>query len=66
MQIGDPVVDKSGLKGRVVALIDQDQFSSDFPKDEWDYLKRGILVETEEIGLVYFESPDGLTQRVES
>lgn len=56
MRIGDAVVDQWGLKGRVVANIDRNEFSAQCPRNEWAYLVRGILVETEEAGLVYYEN----------
>jgi hypothetical protein len=61
MELGDTVVDHSGLKGRVVANIDRAQFSSECPESEWAYLAHGIIVMTNEAGLVHYESADALT-----
>ena len=61
MRLGDTVVDRSGLKGRVVANIDRAEFSPKCPKNEWEYLARGVLVETEEAGLVHYEHAEELT-----
>jgi hypothetical protein len=60
MRLGEAVVDRGGLKGRVVANIDRDEFSAECPRCEWAYLTRGILVETDEAGLVYYENADEL------
>ena len=62
MGLGDAVVDRGGLKGRVVANIDRDEFSPEYPRTEWGYLARGILVHTDEAGIVHYESVDELTQ----
>ena len=61
MRLGDTVIDGAGLRGRVVANIDRDQFSAKCPKNEWAYLTRGVLVDTEEAGLVHYENADALT-----
>ena len=55
MKLGDTLADGSGLKGRVVANIDRDEFSAECPKNEWAYLNRGVLVKTE-AGLVHYEN----------
>lgn len=60
MRVGDTVIDRGGLKGRVVANIDGDEFSPVCPKHEWGYLAHGILVETEEAGLVHYETANEL------
>jgi hypothetical protein len=61
VKLGDAVIDRGGLKGRVVANIDRDEFSAECPKREWDYLSHGVLVNTDEAGLVHYESADELT-----
>lgn len=61
MELGDTVIDRGGLKGRIVADLDRDEFSSECPKSEWSYLNHGVIVMTAEAGLVYYESPDELT-----
>jgi hypothetical protein len=61
MTLGETVVDRGGLKGRVVANIDQDEFSAECPRSEWAYLAQGIIVMTDEAGLVHYEDADELT-----
>jgi hypothetical protein len=61
MRLGDEVMDRSGLRGRVVANIDRNEFSAECPRAKWEYLMRGVLVETDEAGLVHYESADELT-----
>lgn len=61
MELGDTVVDRSGLKGRVVADIDLEKFSADCPRSEWAYLAHGVVVMTDEAGLVHYDCADELT-----
>ena len=44
-----------GLQGVVVANLDTGQFSDAYPKEEWAYLSRGILVLDDQIGLIHIE-----------
>lgn len=60
MELGDKVIDGSGLNGRVVAILDRADFDPACPAGEWQYLLHGILVETEEAGLVHYENVDDL------
>jgi hypothetical protein len=62
MGLGDTVADRGGLKGRIVANIDRDEFSPECPKEQWAYLNHGVLVETEEGGLVHYENAEQLTR----
>ncbi len=52
--IGDTVKIGSDLEGTVVCVIDSGEYSEDFPKSEWDYLKVGFLVYSPETGLVHY------------
>jgi hypothetical protein len=52
------------VKGVVVFSIDTDEYSAEFPESDWEYLGRGIMVQTENDGLVFlekaFSDPDDL------
>ena len=61
VKLGDKVVDVGGMTGLVVANIDRNQFSPEYPSAHWAYLDHGVLVETEEAGLVHYPSPADLT-----
>ena len=58
LQLGHIVIDRGGLKGRVVANIDQGEFSPDCLESEWAYLSRGVVINTAEAGLVHYENAD--------
>jgi hypothetical protein len=57
VEIGDTV--KIGLDvGLVICDIDRDECVDDFEMGDWKYLKRGILVEFQNSGIVHMESPE--------
>ncbi|WP_036168249.1 hypothetical protein [Noviluteimonas dokdonensis] len=49
---GDRVA-ADGLKGKVVAVIDDNLYAPDYPAAEWSYLGEGLIIETEEIGVLH-------------
>jgi hypothetical protein len=53
--IGDRVRFSGGITGTVVFSLDTDEFSPEFPKQDWNYLGSGIMVRTDEAGLVYLK-----------
>ena len=62
-RIGDRVTDGS-ITGTVVGLIGKGEFTSDYPASQWGYLDSGVLMLSEDAGLVHF--PDaGLLRRAE-
>jgi hypothetical protein len=46
------------VTGLVVFSIDTDEYSLEFPKEDWEHLGRGIMVQTENAGLIYIEKLD--------
>jgi len=52
--IGDRVTDGGGLSGTVVCVIETGEFSADYSAAEWVYLETGVMVMTEEAGLVHY------------
>ena len=46
-------VDANGLKGKVVAVIDDGLYAPDYPDAEWSYLGKGLVIETDEIGVLH-------------
>jgi hypothetical protein len=63
IKVGDAVIMDDGLKGVVVCSIDNNLGSAGYPIEKWSYLKQGIMVETEEAGLVYYQ--DGIVRKVD-
>ena len=53
-QVGDEVLIEGRYKGRVVASIDTNTYSADAPKEQWEYLKKGVLINTDFGGLIHY------------
>jgi predicted deacylase len=60
LRIGDHVADGT-LLGTVVAVIETGEFSADYTAASWAYLKVGVLVMTDEAGLIHYPDPARLT-----
>ncbi|HUU93653.1 MAG TPA: hypothetical protein VM238_20875 [Phycisphaerae bacterium] len=57
VRLGDRVI-YAGSPGRVVFVVGSQSFSQEFPGEDWEYLGRGFMLETEAFGLVHPEKPD--------
>ncbi|UXI67873.1 hypothetical protein [Tahibacter amnicola] len=57
VDLGDEVLLATTSHGVVVAVIDEGKFSKEYTSDEWSYLKYGILVKFNELGLVHIDKP---------
>jgi hypothetical protein len=53
IRLGDRVLVANHVAGIVVFSIDTDEYSPEFPKADWEYLRRGIMIQTENNGLIY-------------
>jgi len=49
------VVSLAESLGRVVCLPGQDQYAENYPKSDWRYLNRGVLIDFEEFGPIYYD-----------
>ena len=56
--VGDRVKVWEGCVGVVVASMDTDEYSSEHPKEQWGYLKVGVMIDTDKAGLIHFPEPD--------
>jgi len=60
-KLGDQVKLWSGNRGTVVCSIDAGEYAAGYPKEQWAYLGRGIVVFSEKAGLVHYtESEPGM------
>lgn len=57
VRLGDQVQCWIGCHGVVVAAIDLDQYSPDYPRS-WAYLGRGALIMTDQAGLIHYDEAD--------
>lgn len=48
----------AGCWGVVVATLDPAEFTSRFPREAWSYLRRGILIDSTQAGLIHYAKPD--------
>ena len=62
--IGDTIELDGGHTGKVVCVIADSQFSEQYPKEKWAYLKHGILVDTTFGGLVHYDDNDYLIKLI--
>ncbi len=53
VEIGDEVELSFHDCGVVVCSIDDDKYSTSFPKNEWQYLNVGVLINSQKSGLVH-------------
>ena len=56
IRLGDRVQLSNGEKGTVVFSIDTDEYSDEFPKAQWSYLNKGIMVKTDKGALIHYEA----------
>lgn len=56
--VGDRVQLWEGCTGVVVCSIDDGQFTPRYSREDWEYLQRGVMIETEAYGLFHHTEPD--------
>ena len=54
IMLGDIVVLDDGSKGVVVCSLDNEGYSKSYSKEEWSYLKQGVLIDFEKYGLIHY------------
>lgn len=52
--VGDHLLIDGQYHGEVVACIDRDEYSPNRPREQWAYLARGVMVDTDFGGLVHY------------
>lgn len=58
IQLGDRVLLYGIQTGLVVFSIDTDEYSEEFPKDNWAYLKSGVMIRADNGALIHLAYPD--------
>ena len=64
-RLGDTVRIGESEHGVVVCSLDTHEDSEQFPRGEWEYLSKGILVKFERLGLVHYAEPEPALTLVE-
>lgn len=58
VRLGDRVALSGDSHGTVVCSIDASEYSADFPQKQWEYLRSGVIIRAERIGLIHYLEPD--------
>jgi hypothetical protein len=69
ISIGDQVFigsEEGGYSGIIVAVIEDGIFTDDYPREKWEYLKKGILILTKEAGLLHHSVADDEVKYIRS
>ena len=54
----------AGAMGTVMFVVERDQWSEEFPGDQWRYLERGFMVKEDDGTLIHYDQPDSCTELV--
>lgn len=58
VMLGDQVKLWEGCHGTVVCSMDDDEYTPEYPKDQWSYLKNGVLINSDKAGLIHYIRPE--------
>lgn len=58
IKVGDVLSLWDGCTGVIVCSIDDGEYSADFTKKDWEYLGRGVLIDTDAAGLIHYTEPE--------
>jgi len=65
VKVGDKVQLWSGYYGVVVCSMDSNDYTMAYTKEEWGYLKSGVLIKTDKAGLIHYIEADEDLQLLE-
>lgn len=54
IRVGDKVKLWEGCSGVVVCSMDDDEFAPEYPREEWSYLKTGVMIDSDQAGLIHY------------
>lgn len=58
VHLGDRVHLWAGAEGTVVCSLDTREFSEGYPEAEWGYLRKGVLIDSPQAGLIHYLEPE--------
>ena len=58
IRVGDILETESGDDGLVVCSLDAQEYSAEYRRSDWEYLRQGILVYSATSGLVHYIDPE--------
>jgi len=65
VKVGDIVELWPGCKGTVMCSIDAGQYTNEFQEADWSYLKQGVLVRSDQAGLIHYIEPETTMRLIE-
>jgi hypothetical protein len=65
VKIGDKVKLWEGCHGIVVASLDTGEYSTSYPEKDWEYLKAGVLIDSNKAGLIHYLEPEKSLELIE-
>lgn len=54
IELGDYIELSSDMTGVIVVIIEDSKYSKLYPKEEWGYLESGLLVLSDQAGLIHY------------
>jgi len=58
VRLGDKVKLGDDPDGEVACSIDTEEYSREFPRSQWEYLARGVLVKFLKCGVIHYEQAE--------
>ena len=58
VRVGDRVKLGEDDRGVVVCSMDDDVYTEDHPKEQWGYLKKGVMIDFPLLGLIHYAETD--------
>ncbi len=58
VELGDVLKLWEGCYGVVVCSIDDSEYSPKYTKDDWSYLKSGVLIDSDQAGVTHYTQPE--------
>lgn len=58
IEVGDVVEMWPDNSGIVVCIFGDSEFAEGYPREEWEYLKSGVLIDSQQAGLIHFEESE--------
>jgi hypothetical protein len=65
VMVGDQVKLWEGCHGTVVASMDDGEYTPQYLKADWSYLKNGVLISSDKAGLIHYIRPESSFELVQ-
>ena len=65
VRLGDRVRMWRGAEGVVVCSLDTDEYTDEYPRPDWSYLRKGVLIESPQAGLFHYLEPEDSFELIE-